>query len=46
LIIAVIQAGSQSGKNELIYSTVKKYAPDAEVINFGCTEDEKTNSAI
>ncbi len=41
MIIAVIQAGSQSGKNELIYSTVKKYAPDAEVINFGCTEDEK-----
>lgn len=41
MIIAVIQAGSQAGKNELIYSTVKKYAPDAEVINFGCTEDEK-----
>jgi ribose 5-phosphate isomerase RpiB len=42
LIIAVIQASSQSGKNELIYSTVKKYAADAEVINFGCAEDEKT----
>lgn len=40
--IAVIQASSQSGKNELIYSTVKKCAPDAEVINFGCTEDEET----
>ena len=39
--IAVIQASSQSGKNELIYSTVKKCAPDAEVINFGCTEDEE-----
>ena len=40
--IAVIQASSQCGKNELIYSTVKKCAPDAEVINFGCTEDEET----
>ena len=40
--IAVIQASSQSQKNELIYSTVKKCAPDAEVINFGCTEDEET----
>ena len=38
--IGVIQASSQSGKNSLIYNTVKKYAPDAEVINFGCTEDE------
>ena len=34
--IAVIQASSQSGKNELIYNAVKKYAVDAEVINFGC----------
>ena len=43
MIIAVIQAGSQSAKNELIYSTVKKYAADAEVINFGCfgNEDNK-----
>ena len=40
--IAVIQASSQSEKNELIYSTVKKYAPDADVINFGCTKDEDT----
>ena len=40
--IAVIQASSQSEKNELIYSTVKKYASDADVINFGCTKDEKT----
>ena len=38
--IGVIQASSQAGKNSLIYNTVKKYAPDAEVINFGCTEDE------
>ena len=40
--IAVIQASSQSGKNELIYSAVKKYAADAEVINFGCFGNEDT----
>ena len=40
--IAVIQASSQSRKNELIYSTVKKYAKDSEVINFGCFGDEQT----
>lgn len=41
--IAVIQASSQAAKNELIYSAVKKYAADAEVINFGCfgNEDNK-----
>lgn len=39
--IAVIQASSQAEKNELIYSTVKKYASDSEVINFGCTKDEE-----
>ncbi|MEE5991327.1 MAG: RpiB/LacA/LacB family sugar-phosphate isomerase [Lachnospiraceae bacterium] len=39
--IAVIQASSQSGKNELIYSAVKKYAADAEVINFGCFGNEE-----
>lgn len=39
--IGVIQASSQAGKNSLIYNTVKKYAAGAEVINFGCTEDEK-----
>ena len=45
--IAVIQASSQSEKNELIYGTVKKYVPDAEVINFGCTKDcEKKYSYI
>ena len=40
--IAVIQASSQSAKNELIYSAVKKYAADAEVINFGCFGNEET----
>lgn len=43
MIIAVIQAGSQSAKNELIYCTVKKYAADAEVINFGCFGNEETS---
>ena len=39
--IGVIQASSQAEKNELIYSTVLKYAPkDSEVINFGCTLNE------
>ncbi|MBR1849307.1 MAG: RpiB/LacA/LacB family sugar-phosphate isomerase [Lachnospiraceae bacterium] len=39
--IGVIQASSQAEKNELIYSTVVKYAPkDSKVINFGCTPNE------
>ena len=38
--IGVIQASSQASKNSLIYNTVRKYAPEAEVINFGCTEEE------
>ncbi len=37
----MIQASSQSGKNELILRTVKKYAADAEVINFGCFGNEE-----
>ncbi len=41
--IGIIQASSQAGKNELIYNTVKKYAPaGSQVLNFGCTEDEWT----
>ena len=39
--IAVIQASSQSGKNELIVRAVEKYATDAEVINFGCFGNEE-----
>ena len=35
--IAVIQATSQIGKNELLFCTTKKYALDSEVFNFGCT---------
>ncbi len=37
----MIQASSQSGKNELILRTVKKYAAGAEVINFGCFGNEE-----
>ncbi len=40
--IGVIQASSQADKNELIYNAVTRYAPaDSEVINFGCTIEEK-----
>lgn len=39
--IGIIQASSQAGKNKLILDTVKKYAAASEIINFGCTEDEK-----
>ncbi|WP_026652146.1 RpiB/LacA/LacB family sugar-phosphate isomerase [Butyrivibrio proteoclasticus] len=42
--IGIIQASSQANKNDLIYNTVIKYAPKgSEVINFGCTLDEKNN---
>ena len=39
--IGVIQASSQAGKNELLYSLTKKYAKDAEVINFGCFPNDE-----
>ena len=38
--IGIIQASSQAAKNQLLFDTVKKYAAGAEVINFGCTENE------
>ena len=38
--VAVIQASSQGSKNKLIYDTVKVFAKDAEVLNFGCFPDE------
>ena len=42
--IGVIQASSQATKNKMLYKAVKKYAPkDSEVINFGCTLEEKEN---
>ena len=40
--IAVIQASSQSNKNELIFNTVKKYTT-SEVINFGCRLNEENS---
>ena len=39
--IGVIQASSQSGKNSLLFETVKTYAKYATVLNFGCTSEEK-----
>ncbi len=40
--IGVIQASSQTSKNQIIYDAVYKYAPKkAEVINYGCTMEEK-----
>ncbi len=41
--IAVVQASSQVSKNEMFYKYTKKYAKDAEVINFGCFVDEDEN---
>ena len=38
--IAVIQASSQISKNELLFKYTKKYAKNAEVFNFDCTEKE------
>ena len=38
--IGIIQASSQTAKNQLLFETVKKYAVGDEVINFGCTADE------
>ena len=39
--VAVIQASSQSSKNQLIYDSVKQFAKGAEVLNFGCLPDEE-----
>ena len=42
--IGVIQASSQATKNKMLYNAVTKYAPkDSEVINFGCTLEDKEN---
>ena len=38
--IAVVQASSQSSKNEMLFQYTKKYARDAEVINYGCYSDD------
>ena len=39
--IGIIQASSQSDKNELICDSVHKYAGDSEIVNFGCFRDDK-----
>lgn len=39
--IGVIQASSQAEKKQLLFETVEKYAANAEIINFGCTENEQ-----
>lgn len=45
--IAVVQASSQISKNNMLYSYTKKYAKDADVINFGCfLDDEEKYSYI
>lgn len=41
MTIGVIQASSQAQKNSLLYNTVKRYAPDSVVVNFGCKENEE-----
>ena len=38
--IGIIQASSQASKNQLLFDTVKKYAADDEITNFGCSENE------
>lgn len=40
--IATILASSQASKSIMLYDTVKRYAPDSEIINFGCYENEAT----
>ena len=45
--IGIIQASSQSDKNEIIYNTVREYAVDSEIVDFGCfREDNETYSYI
>lgn len=38
--IGIIQASSQSDKNEIIFNTVREYAGDSETVNFGCFREE------
>ncbi len=38
--IATILASSQASKSIMLYDTVKRYASDSEIINFGCYENE------
>jgi ribose 5-phosphate isomerase RpiB len=40
MIVGVIQASSQTNKNNILFDAVKKYATGHEVINFGCFPDD------
>ena len=40
MTIGIIQASSQAEKNQLLFDTVKKYAANDEIINFGCKANE------
>ena len=40
MLIGVIQASSQSGKNRMLFDSVRDHAVDHTVINFGCAPDE------
>ncbi len=45
--IGIIQASSQAEKNELIFHTVRRYAADSKIINFGChTKDRNRYSYV
>lgn len=39
--IGVIQASSQTGKNNILYETVLRNAKQHEIVNFGCFPNEK-----
>lgn len=39
--VGVIQASSQTGKNNILYETVLRNAKQHEVVNFGCFPNEK-----
>ncbi len=41
--IAIIQATSQINKNKLLYSAVKKYAPESDIYNFGCSDGDTSS---
>lgn len=41
--IGIIQASSQSEKNDLIYRAAQKHNKNAEIINFGCFPNDKTS---
>ena len=40
MIVGVIQASSQTNKNNILFDAVKKYPTGHEVINFGCFPDD------